>query len=131
MRPLFTTLLCAAIVILFAPPAHAGSVSFGFSSGHDYDRYDRYGHHRRPHRYGYYAPPRRPAIWRNSVITRTYYYPQPQYIYVPVIVATDAARDAGTGYCREYQAAATVGGLPQPAYGTACLQPDGSWKITN
>lgn len=32
-------------------------------------------------------------------------------------------------YCREYQQTVTVGGQTQDAYGTACRQPDGSWKI--
>jgi surface antigen len=37
---------------------------------------------------------------------------------------------ASTGeYCREYQQSITVGGSTQKAYGTACRQPDGSWKI--
>ena len=31
--------------------------------------------------------------------------------------------------CREYQQTITVGGKTQKAYGTACRQPDGSWKI--
>ena len=35
---------------------------------------------------------------------------------------------AGT-YCREYQQTVTVGGQTQEAYGTACRQPDGAWKI--
>ena len=38
----------------------------------------------------------------------------------------------GTGaYCREYQTTVTVGGETQEAYGTACRQPDGSWKVVN
>jgi hypothetical protein len=32
-------------------------------------------------------------------------------------------------YCREYHRDATVGGRQQQVYGTACLQPDGSWEI--
>jgi len=32
-------------------------------------------------------------------------------------------------YCREYQTEVTVGGKVEKAYGTACRQPDGSWKI--
>ena len=32
-------------------------------------------------------------------------------------------------YCREYQTTVAVGGREQRAYGTACRQPDGSWKI--
>lgn len=39
-------------------------------------------------------------------------------------------RDAATGaYCREFQQTIVVGGQTQSAYGTACQQPDGSWKI--
>lgn len=32
-------------------------------------------------------------------------------------------------YCREYQQTITVGGKQANGYGTACRQPDGSWKI--
>ena len=32
-------------------------------------------------------------------------------------------------YCREFQQTVTVGGESQSAYGTACRQPDGTWKI--
>ncbi len=32
-------------------------------------------------------------------------------------------------YCREFQQTITVGGKTEQAYGTACRQPDGSWKI--
>ncbi|MDP6735033.1 MAG: RT0821/Lpp0805 family surface protein [Nitrospinaceae bacterium] len=34
-------------------------------------------------------------------------------------------------YCREYQQTVVIGGKEQQAYGTACKQPDGSWKIQN
>ncbi len=37
-------------------------------------------------------------------------------------------RDDGT-YCREFQQTVTIGGKTEEAYGTACRQPDGSWKI--
>lgn len=32
-------------------------------------------------------------------------------------------------YCREYQTTVTVGGEVKKAYGRACRQPDGSWKV--
>lgn len=32
-------------------------------------------------------------------------------------------------YCREFQQTIMVGGKQQEAFGTACQQPDGSWKI--
>lgn len=33
--------------------------------------------------------------------------------------------------CREYQTSVTVAGKHEKAYGTACRQADGSWKIVN
>jgi len=39
--------------------------------------------------------------------------------------------DTTGAYCREYQTTVTVGGQVQEAYGTACQQPDGSWKVVN
>ena len=42
------------------------------------------------------------------------------------------AYQSNTGqYCREYQQTVQVGGERQQAYGTACRQPDGSWKVAN
>ncbi len=35
------------------------------------------------------------------------------------------------GYCREYQKSIRVGGHIESGYGTACMQPDGSWMITD
>ena len=32
-------------------------------------------------------------------------------------------------YCREYAQTITVGGKSEQGYGTACRQPDGSWKV--
>ncbi len=34
-------------------------------------------------------------------------------------------------YCREYQQTVTIDGRTESAHGTACRQPDGSWKIVN
>jgi len=34
-------------------------------------------------------------------------------------------------YCREFQQTITVGGETETAHGTACRQPDGTWKIVN
>lgn len=38
---------------------------------------------------------------------------------------------AGGAYCREYQQTVTIGGKTEQAYGTACRQPDGNWKLVN
>ena len=40
------------------------------------------------------------------------------------------ATSSGTP-CREFTTTVNVGGQSQEAYGTACRQADGSWKITN
>ncbi|MBO9506691.1 hypothetical protein [Thalassospira sp. A3_1] len=34
-------------------------------------------------------------------------------------------------YCREYTATTVIGGKQQQSYGTACMQPDGSWQIVS
>jgi len=63
-----------------------------------------------------------------------YYYPPPPVVYAPPPVtyappAPAAAPAISQEHCREYQAPAVVGGEPGNTYGTACLQPDGSWRI--
>lgn len=66
------------------------------------------------------APSGRTSNWRNpdsgnsGTIT-----PQPAY------------QDSSGQYCREFQQTITVGGQSEEAYGTACRQPDGSWKIVS
>lgn len=36
---------------------------------------------------------------------------------------------SGNSYCREFQNQVTIDGKKENAYGTACRQPDGSWKV--
>lgn len=48
-----------------------------------------------------------------------------------VMVPTRTYNTARGQYCREYQTEVIVGGRREKAYGTACRQPDGSWKISN
>jgi|SRR5271156_6697909 len=62
-----------------------------------------------------YAPP--PAI---------YAPPPTAYIAPPPAAAAPAAQD-----CREYRSQTMIDGRPQPTVGTACRQPDGSWRIVN
>ena len=45
------------------------------------------------------------------------------------VVPTKTYKTATGSYCREFQTTVNVGGKTQEAYGTACRQPDGSWKI--
>jgi surface antigen len=68
----------------------------------------------------YTAPVGQPINWRN-----------PDSGNSGSVVVTRDGTDNGGNYCREYQQTITVGGKRQQAYGTACRQADGSWKIIN
>jgi surface antigen len=78
--------------------------------------------------YYYYGAPYYPPY---------YYYPPPAVVYAPppgVVYAVppppqmNLGRQVSPG-CREYTAPANVGGQVVQTYGTACLQPDGTWRI--
>jgi surface antigen len=58
-----------------------------------------------------------PVAWRN-----------PDTGASGTVVPRPAYPTNGT-YCREFQQNITVGGRTQEAYGTACRQADGSWKV--
>lgn len=45
------------------------------------------------------------------------------------VVPQPAYQTRSGDYCREFQQTISVGGDSQQGYGTACRQPDGSWKI--
>ncbi|MCR6632368.1 MAG: RT0821/Lpp0805 family surface protein [Magnetospirillum sp.] len=47
------------------------------------------------------------------------------------ITPTRTYEQAPGQYCREYQQTVTVGGKKQDSFGTACRQPDGSWRVMN
>lgn len=88
-------------------PAYAGSIGIGYGSG---------GHH---------------GSWGVGLTLPLYlgprYAPPPTAVVVP---STQAASRQPTADClqvREYQTEIVVGGRAVPAYGDACLQPDGSW----
>src|SRR5262245_27946049 len=40
-------------------------------------------------------------------------------------------RNPAGDYCREFEQTVTIGGQPQRSYGTACRQPDGTWRMVN
>ncbi len=66
------------------------------------------------------SPSGRATSWRNpdsgnsGTVT-----PQPAY------------KTSSGQYCREFQQTVTIGGRTEEAYGTACRQPDGTWKIVS
>lgn len=60
------------------------------------------------------------ATWHNPDSGNSgTYQPQPAY------------QDKTGAYCREYQQTITIGGKTEEAYGKACRQPDGTWKIVS
>ena len=126
------TALALAVMASAPVPAAADNFSFGYSSG--------FGHHRH-HHYPYwwgprvvYAPPPVIVVPQPSVV---YGPPAPIYYQAPYQAPLSAAptsqpyRAADGRLCREYQTTINVGGVMQPSYGTACQQPDGTWRIVN
>jgi surface antigen len=57
-----------------------------------------------------------PSTWQNPDTGNTY------------TVTPTKTMETSSGPCREYTIEAMIGGKPEQVYGTACRQPDGSWK---
>jgi hypothetical protein len=125
-------------------PASADSFSFSYSTGRPHGHHHRHyhghrHHHPAPRAYFYYGP----RYYYPPPVA--YYYPHyvpvppPPVVYVPVprgpVVAAQPAspvyQTPQGQYCREYQGTLNIGGKPQPSHGTACLQPDGTWRLMN
>jgi surface antigen len=89
----------------------------GGSIGRSLDRADRLAMQRTTQSTLETAPTGQATQWRNPDTGN--------YGTVTPLRTTEAN---GT-VCREYQQTITVGGRSQEGYGTACRQPDGSWRI--
>ncbi len=138
MRP-FVRAAAAALLLLIAPvPVEAGGQGYGYGGY----RPGPYAYYRGPYRGPYWGPARfygppvflfgfgapvflGPPVVYAAPPPPVYVAPAPTQVYVPPPPALPAP------YCREYQATTTIGGQPRLSYGTACLQPDGSWKMMN
>lgn len=148
-RSIFTrSALIAALGIagglVLTQPATADSFSFSYSTGgwHARPWYGppRYHYHRSHWHRHYWGPPAyRPRVVVVQPPPVAYYAPPPPVIYAPApyggqisaVPASPVFQTASGQYCREYQAAVTISGAPQRSYGTACLMPDGSWRVVN
>jgi hypothetical protein len=119
--PTLTLALLAAV----SPAAADSNVYFGVGVG---------GHRHHDYGYGYGG-----SYYRHSNRPPDIYYPPPAVIYEappavvvqppPAVVYAPPRRQEQP--CREYQSSAVIDGRKQPTYGTACRQPDGSWRIIN
>lgn len=65
-------------------------------------------------------PTGKPAYWTNSNTGNSY-----------TVVPTQNVTVDGNPYCREYRTTAVIAGKKQQMYGTACRQPDGTWKMAS
>lgn len=87
----------------------------------------------------FYSGPAYPYYRPVYVAQPVYAYPPPPPVYIPspdqgpmYDTAAPAPQQQADGrYCREYQRDIRVGSRIAPAYGTACMQPDGSWQIVS
>jgi surface antigen len=64
------------------------------------------------------APPNQPLPWQNQ-----------QSGHSGTVVPGQYYQTAAGQYCREFQQTVMIGGENQQAYGKACRQPDGSWRV--
>ncbi|MGQ3074327.1 MAG: hypothetical protein ACT7A5_24910 [Ferrovibrionaceae bacterium] len=140
MKPLRCVVLAAIAAVaavlatgLAAPAEAGGRVAVGVSIGTGWYGPGYYPRYYGPRYYGYSAyyypppavvvapppPPPPPVV--------VYQQPAPNYYVAPQRPAVAQQQP----YCREYQKTVIIGGQPQPGFGTACMQPDGSWKAIN
>ena len=70
--------------------------------------------------HAYASPLNQPIVWNNPGTGNS----------GSITPIRDGRSNSGK-YCREFQSDVTVGGEHQNAHGTACQEPDGSWKIVN
>lgn len=133
--------LAAPLLLLTAVPAEADDGWKRRSHGHYWNGHQPryYGH---GHRHGsasivFWSPPVYRPYYPPPVV---YAPPPPPVVYAPApvvyapqvsAVPTRDFRDAEGRYCREYQRTATIDGREQQIYGTACLMPDGAWRIVS
>ena len=125
---------CAAmagsiVLVSEASPAAAHSGTFiGLNFGFAYAPYPYYAPYYYPQPYYYYPPPvvyvPPPVVYAPAPV-----YTQPAPRVVNPASAPYVARNGQT--CREYQTTSVIGGQRRAVYGTACLQPDGAWRIIN
>ena len=62
-------------------------------------------------------------------VGRTITWNNPNTGHTGTVVATRDGTSNSGQYCREFQTTVKIGGKEQSAYGTACRQPDGAWKV--
>ena len=66
---------------------------------------------------------------QTAPINRTITWDNPDNGHYGTVTPVREGTSSAGEYCREFQQTVTIGGRQERAYGVACRQPDGSWKI--
>src|SRR5262249_33280783 len=66
------------------------------------------------------GPSRQSVAWRNA-----------DSGHAGAVTPVRTYQSTGGTYCREYQTTVTIEGRQERGHGTACREPDGSWKLVN
>lgn len=77
-----------------------------------------------------YASKTSHSALENAPAGTTYEWHNPDSGNSGTTTPTQTYQTNNGAYCREFTQTVNVGGEVQDAYGTACRQPDGSWKIS-
>ena len=92
----------------------------GQEVGRSLDRADRLAMENTAQQALEYNETRHSSAWRN-----------PDTGHSGTITPVRTYKEPAGRYCREYTQTVMIGGEQHKAYGTACRQPDGTWKIVN
>jgi surface antigen len=103
----------------------------GYSGyGYSYSPYYAPGYYYEPNYVAPYAPPPPRVIYVQPNVFE-YRAREPAYVEGGYVGASSAPAytPSSSSYCREYTQQIRIGNQIQESYGTACLQPDGSWRV--
>jgi surface antigen len=97
-----------------------GGMLIGGVVGNMLDQRDKQMAAEAAHRAMESAPTGKPVAWQN-----------PDSGHSGTVTPTRTYQQADGTYCRDYQTTVVIDGKNERATGTACRQPDGSWRIAN
>lgn len=97
-----------------------GGAFLGSEVGKSLDKADRAAMANTTHRALETAPSGQTVTWNN-----------PDTGHSGAVTPEPAVQTESGQFCREYTQTINVGGKTEEAYGKACRQPDGTWKIVN
>lgn len=140
MRVASCMALVALMLAAFGPSAGEAraevSIHLGYGYGNPYGHYRHRGYgYPYGYRYGYGHSYGYPSYRPSYTYVRPYYadqeYARSRSAPPPAAPAAAAQPPFDTSFCREYTRQIVIDGEEQTAYGTACRQSDGTWRILN